>query len=170
MYSRECIVQSQCQAGIMCYFIGVLQQSCLVVGQVEARWSYRWDRVVLSQYENVLTHLEEMGANYGTSTGAKANGNKERFDKTMVGLLLAVEVTEILECLNKSLQKQTETIAYMKSAIDCVRFTVQGKRSETGFHVIFDKAVEMVESLGSESIQLPYQRPTNMLDRVDVKC
>ncbi|KAK0152297.1 Zinc finger MYM-type protein 1 [Merluccius polli] len=126
------------------------------------RWTVRGKAIkaVLSQYENVLTSLEEMGANTGT-TGAKANGLKEHFEKgkTVLGLILAIEVIEVLECLNKSLQKRTETITGMKSAIDCVRSTVQGKRSETSFQVLYDKAVEMVESLGIEPIQVPHQRP-----------
>ena len=126
------------------------------------RWTVRGPavRAVLSQYESVLTSLEEMGANSGTSTGAKANGLSERFQKgkTVLGLLLTLEVIEVLECLNKSLQKRTETISGMKIAIDCARSTIRAKRSETRFQQIFDKAVEMVDTLKIEPIQVPHQR------------
>lgn len=73
-----------------------------------------------------MTSLEETGANNGTSTGGKTNVLKECFEKgkTVLGLLLAVEVIEMLECLNKSPQKRTETIVGTKRAIDCVRSTV----------------------------------------------
>ena len=76
----------------------------------------------------------------------------------MLGLLLTLEVIEVLECLNKSLQKRTETISGMKIAIDCARSTIRAKRSETRFQQIFDKAVEMVDTLKIEPIQVPHQR------------
>lgn len=66
-----------------------------------------------------LVDSERESNQSSAGTGAKANELKERFEKgkTVPGLLLAVEVIEILECLNKSLQKQTETVAGRKSAI-----------------------------------------------------
>lgn len=75
-------------------------------------------RAVLSQYDSVLSSLEEFGAN-----NAKANGPRDRFEKgkTVLGLHLALEVIEVLEGLNNSLQKRTETVAGTMSAIGCVR-------------------------------------------------
>lgn len=48
---------------------------------------------VLTQYESVLSSLEEMASN-GPDTGVRANGLQERFEKgkTVLGLLLALEV------------------------------------------------------------------------------
>lgn len=111
------------------------------------------------QYENVLSSLEEMASN-GSDTGVRANGLRERFEKgkTVLGLLLALEVIGDLECLNKSLQKRTETISGMRSAIECITSTLQEKRSEESFQEVFDKAVAMVDSLGIEPIQIPHQR------------
>lgn len=125
------------------------------------RWTVRGNAVkaVLSQYESVLVSLEEMAAS-GSSSAAKANGLHDRFSKgkTVLGLLVALEVIEELECLNKSLQKRTATIAGMKEAIECVKSTLQGKRNEEKFQKVFDKAVEMVDSLELEPIQIPHQR------------
>ena len=64
----------------------------------------------------------------------------------MLGLLLVLEVIEELECLNKSLQRRTETIAGIRGTIECVRSTLQGKRNEESFQEVFDKAVAMVDS------------------------
>lgn len=74
---------------------------------------------MLSQYESVLTILEEMAAT-GSSTAARVNGLHERFEKgkTVLGVLLVLEVIEKLECLNKSLQKQIVTIAEMRSSMN----------------------------------------------------
>ena len=74
----------------------------------------------------------------------------------VIAFILPVEVIAVLECLNKSLQKWTETIAC--GAVYCVRSTVQVKRSETSFHAFYGKAVEMVEYLGIDPIQVPFQR------------
>lgn len=126
------------------------------------RWTVKGPaiRAVLSQYESVLSSLEEMGANNSTSSGAKANGLRERFEKgkTVLGLLLAVEIFEVLEVLNKSLQKRTETVSGMMDAVGHVRSTVRVYRSETRFQDIFNKAVEMIDSLEIEPIQVPHQR------------
>ncbi len=91
-------------------------------------------KAVLSQYETVLSSLEEMGSK-GSNTGVKANGLRERFEKgkTLLGLFWALEVIDELKCLNKSLQKWTETIAGMRSAIEWVRSTLQSKRNEKSF-------------------------------------
>lgn len=42
----------------------------------------------------------------------------------------------VCECLNTSLQKGTGTVAGMRSAIECVRSTVHGKRKKS-FHEVF---------------------------------
>ena len=76
----------------------------------------------------------------------------------MLGLLVASEVLGELECLNKSLQKQSQTIKGMQAGVDYVSSTLQEKRSEEKFAEVFEKAVLMVDSLGIEPIQLPYQR------------
>lgn len=125
------------------------------------RWTVRGKAVnsVLCQYDSVLSSLEEMASN-GSDTGVRANGLLDRFQKgkTVLGLLLASEVIGELECLNKSLQKQTQTIAGMQAAIEYVKSTLQGKRNKESFQDVFDKAVAMVDSLGIEPIQMPHQR------------
>lgn len=64
---------------------------------------------------------------------------------------------EVLEVLTKSLQKGTETVAGMMSVIGCVRDSLRANRSEARFREIFDKAEEMIDSLGTEPIQVPHQ-------------
>lgn len=92
------------------------------------RWLIRDKAIhgVLNQYSAVLTSLEEM-ASAPSDTGARANGLLDRFQqgKTVLGLMLAAEVTGELECLSKPLQNQTQTIAGMNAAVDCVRTMLQ---------------------------------------------
>ena len=63
-----------------------------------------------------------------SDSGSRANGLLERFlkGKTVLGLMVASEVLGELECLNRSLQKQSETIGGMQ-AVTYVSFTLQGK-------------------------------------------
>lgn len=95
------------------------------------RWTVRGQAVdtVLSQNEAVLCSLEEMSS-VGSQNGTRANGLLDRFQKgnTVLGLLVASEVLGELECLNKSLQKQSQTIKGMQAAVDYVSSTLQEKK------------------------------------------
>jgi len=123
---------------------------------------------VLSQYEAVLSTSEEM-ASVGSDTGTRANGLLDSFQKgkTVLGMLVASEVLGELECLNKSLQKQSQTISGMQAAVKYVRSTLQKKRNEEHFAEVFEKAESMADSLGIEPIQTPHQRnpPDRFTDR-----
>lgn len=57
----------------------------------------------------------------------KANGLLERFQKgeTVLGLTLANEITEELECLNISLRRRTRSIVGMLAAVECVKSSPQ---------------------------------------------
>lgn len=95
---------------------------------------------VLSQYKAVLTSLEEMAPTVSDS-GSSAS-----------------EVLGELECLNWSLQKQSETIGGMQAAVAYVSSTLQGKRTEEKFAEVFEKEVSKIEDLGIEPFQIPYLR------------
>lgn len=66
-------------------------------------------RSLLNQYQPVLLALEEMASGKSDSA-SRANGLLEGLQKgnVVLGLLLALEVTEELECLNKSLQSRSK--------------------------------------------------------------
>lgn len=87
---------------------------------------------VLRQYENVLTTLEEVASSNRSDSGTRAYGLLERFNKgkTIIWFTLASEVIGELVCLNKSLQKQTETVSGIREAIEYVRASLQSKRNE----------------------------------------
>lgn len=74
---------------------------------------------VLSQYEAVLCSWRKCPL-LVSQNGTRANGLLDRFQKgnTVLGLLVASEVLGKLECLNKSLQKQSQTIKGMQAAVD----------------------------------------------------
>ncbi|KAF3855519.1 hypothetical protein F7725_016242 [Dissostichus mawsoni] len=98
------------------------------------------------KYESVLLSLEDMAQTDASNTGVTARGLLERFGKGTVpvlGLMLATEVIQELECLNCTLQKQTETVSGMLSAADCVRT----KRTEEKFQEIYSQATEKIRML-----------------------
>lgn len=82
----------------------------------------------------------------------------ERFQKgnVVLGLLLALQVTQELECLNKSLQSRTQTIDGMLAAVTCVKDSIAEKRTQEKFQGIYDKASQMCETLSP--IEMPRVR------------
>ncbi|KAK9513193.1 hypothetical protein VZT92_026749 [Zoarces viviparus] len=95
-----------------------------------------------------------------SDSGPRANGLLERFleGKTVLGLLVDSEVLGELECLNGSLQKQSEMVGCMQAAVAYVTSILQEKRSDEKFQELFEKAEAMVEKLGLEPVQIPHQR------------
>ncbi|KAF3841502.1 hypothetical protein F7725_007364 [Dissostichus mawsoni] len=114
----------------------------------QTRWTTRTPAIwsVLRQCESVLLSLEDMAQTDASNTGVTARGLLERFGKGTVpvlGLMLATEVIQELECLNCTLQKQTETVSGMLSAADSVRT----KRKEEKFQEIYSQATEKIRML-----------------------
>lgn len=118
-------------------FKGLLARQTISEGQTKTvkplcptRWTVRGQAVdtVLSQYEAVLSTLEEM-ASVGSDSGTRANGLLERFQKgkTVLGLMVASDVLAELKCLNKSLQKQSQTISGMQAAVEYVSLALKKK-------------------------------------------
>lgn len=104
--------------------------------------------------------LEEMASSNKSDTGSRASGLLETFSKgkTVLGLMMGSEVIGELENLNKSLQKETQTICGMREALQYVRESLQAKRNEESFHHMFQKAEDMVSLLDIDPIEMPRQR------------
>lgn len=96
------------------------------------RWTVRTCAIHsrLDQYQPVLLALEEM-ASGKLDSATRANGLLERFQKgsVVLGLLLALEVTEELECLNKFLQSRSQTVNGMFASVTCVKDDIFHKRA-----------------------------------------
>lgn len=107
------------------------------------RWTVRTGAIhsLLNQYQPVLLALEEMASGKSDSA-SRTNGLLERLQKVNVvlGLLLALEVTEELECLNKSLQSRTQTVDGMLAAVTCIKESIANKRTHEKFQCIYNKA------------------------------
>ncbi|KAI4786533.1 hypothetical protein KUCAC02_037055 [Chaenocephalus aceratus] len=117
-------------------------------------------RSVLKQYESVLMALEEMASCSSPETSAKANGLHGTFLKgnTVLGLLMAEDLMGDLECLNTSLQLRKQTVSGMLEAVDHVKTSMQVKRMEEHFDVLFSKATAVATMLDPQPIQIPHLR------------
>ncbi|XP_069381427.1 zinc finger MYM-type protein 1-like [Paralichthys olivaceus] len=129
------------------------------------RWTVRTPAIhsVLRQYESVLTALEEMASSSSSETSAKANGLHGAFLKgnTVLGLVMAEDLMGDLECLNTSLQHRKQTVSGMLKAVDHVKTSMQEKRTEEHFDVLFSKATAMATKLDLQPIQMPHiRKPT----------
>lgn len=125
------------------------------------RWTVRTGaiRSLLNQYQSVLLSLEEMASGKSDSA-SRANGLLERLQKgnVVLGLLLALEVTEELECLNKSLQSRAQTVDGMLAAVTCVKESIAEKRTPEKFQSLYSKASQMCEKLNLSPIEMPRVR------------
>ena len=112
------------------------------------RWTVRNSAVigVLGQYQRVLSNLEEM-AKSTSKTASTASGLFELFNKgkTVLGLTLSSAVVGELECLNISLQKKTQTVSGIHAAVDHVRSSLKGKRNDTSYLALYEKATALVD-------------------------
>ncbi|KAJ8375927.1 hypothetical protein SKAU_G00065070 [Synaphobranchus kaupii] len=118
---------------------------------------------VLSQYESVLTALEEMASCSSSDTSTKANGLHGTFLKgnTVLSLVVAEDLMGDLECLNTSLQLRKQTVSGMLEAVDHVKTSMQDKRTEEHIDVLFAKATAMATKLDLQPIQMPHiRKPT----------
>ena len=125
------------------------------------RWTLRTGAIhsLLNQYQPVLLALEELVSGKSDSA-SRANGLLERLQKgnVVLGLLLALEVTEELECLNKSLQSLTQTVNGMLAAVTCVKESIAEKRTPDKFQSLYNKASQMCEKLYLSPIEMPRVR------------
>ncbi len=60
-----------------------------------------------------------------------------------------------LEVLNASLQKNTQTVEGMLSAVSLVQESLKSKRNTEHFEAVFKKAGDMCDNLSLETIVLP---------------
>lgn len=103
---------------------------------------------------------EDVSSSNRADVSTRASGLLETFSKwkTVLGLMLGSEVIGELEHLNKSLQKERQTISGMKEAAEYVNASLQSKRNEESFHSLLQNAEAMVSSLDLEMMQMPHQR------------
>jgi len=101
----------------------------------------------------VLNALDEMAAS-NSGSASRAEGLRVRLQQGNVvqGLLLALDVISELEVLNASLQKNTQTVEGMLSAVSLVQKRLKSKRNAEHFEAVFKEAGHMCDSLSLETI------------------
>ncbi len=122
------------------------------------RWTVRSPaiRAVLSQYGMVLNALDEMAAS-NSESASRAEGLRVRLQQgnVVLGLLLALDVISELEVLHASLQKNTQTVEGMLSAVSLVQESLKSKRNTEHFEAVCKEAGDMCDNLSLETIVPP---------------
>ena len=131
------------------------------------RWTVRTPaiRSVLNQYESVLTALEEMAlcSSKVSDPSTKARGFHAGFlrGNTLLGLVMAEDLMEDLECLNTSLQHSKQSVSGMLEAVEHVKTSMQDKRTEEHFDTLFAKTTARAREMDLLPIQMPHiRKPT----------
>lgn len=124
------------------------------------RWTVRSPAIhaVFRQYDTVLQSLDQMSAS-NSESASWAEGLHVRLQQgnVVLGLMLALDVISELEVLNASLQRSTQTVEGMVSAVFLVQESLRLKRKTEHFEAVFKKAEEMVEKLSLDPIALPHR-------------
>lgn len=76
--------------------------------------------------------------------------------QVLLGLFLASEDLQELECLKRSLQSKTVSVPGRLAAIDCVRKTIQVKRYDEKLNQIYTTVCEKIRELDIQTIQMPH--------------
>ena len=126
------------------------------------RWLTRLSAVtaLLDNYSDVLDALQKASAEFGTNTGSRANGLYTCLSsgKCVLGLLAALPLLKLLECLNRSLQSSNINVDGMLQSVRLVQEELANLREEDKFLNIFRQAEEMCDDLQLEAMQLPRKR------------
>lgn len=125
------------------------------------RWTVRSSAIskAVQQYESIIDALEEMSANTG-NVGSRASGLLTNFGKgsTFLGLLIALEITEQLENLNRALQGRQTTVSGTLQAVASVTEYLTTMRSDSAFRSFFSKAEKAQEDMDLDVIAAPRKR------------
>lgn len=137
------------------------------------RWLCRADaiRTILNQYEAVLDSLLHLSTSSVGDTGTKASGLYHHFNEEKMCLLLqiALNVFEILEQLNRSLQARSATISGMIEAVDVARSTLKKMRSDEAFADIRNNTATVAKKLDLKLLEKekPRRPPTRYTGTAD---
>ncbi len=104
----------------------------------------------------VLNALCEIAAS-NSESASRAEGLRVRLQQgnVVLGLLLALDVISELEVLHASLQKNTQTVEGMLSAVSLVQESLKSKRNTEHFEAVFKEAGDMCDNLSLETIVPP---------------
>ena len=100
---------------------------------------------VLDQFESVLECFDQLG-NSSTHVATRARGLQRQLlsGNTVLGLLMASEWLKPLECLNRSLQARSETVAGMIKSVNTVVEDLHQLRTDEGFDQILRAENELI--------------------------
>lgn len=96
------------------------------------------------------------------ASASRAEGLRVRLQQgnVVLGLLLALDVISEREVLNTGLQKKTQTMEGMLSAVSLVQDSLKSKRNTEHFEAVFKEAEDRCGNLSLEPIVPPRtQRP-----------
>lgn len=119
------------------------------------RWIYRKAQVeeIVKKYNIILDTLRELSEdNYDGSSGLLhcfSNG------LTYLGFVLAKDVIDLLELLNKSFQGRKKTLSGTVRSVQTVLDSLSNLRGEDKFTTIFNSCCDKIDELGLEPLALP---------------
>ncbi|XP_053323828.1 zinc finger MYM-type protein 1-like [Spea bombifrons] len=126
------------------------------------RWTVRVKSVkkVLDNYELILQTLEEFANSRGSGdVHSRARGLLQQFrqGKILLGLQISLTIMEILECLNKALQGNEQTISGLLASVQHTHDAIQKLRCDTSFERLLTANMHLVEKYQLKEVNVPRQ-------------
>jgi hypothetical protein len=126
------------------------------------RWLVRLPAIVavLTQYGSILTALAEAHDACSPEVASTASSLLCKFEDgtTLANLLMAKDIIEPLETLNRSLQSVRMTVAGMLEAVDVLNHQLLAFRTVSHFDEIFEDIEIQIARLDLEPVRLPRAR------------
>jgi len=126
------------------------------------RWLTRCSAVnsVVTQYQQVLSSLDEAESQMTAETGQRAKSLLVKFQlgATMMGLRMALPALQLLENLNRSLQDPSTCVGGMLHAVNKVQEELSELRTEVRFNVIYEEVLKSINEYDLMELKLPRRK------------
>ncbi|KAJ1185179.1 hypothetical protein NDU88_001973 [Pleurodeles waltl] len=123
-------------------------------------WTVRAKAIqkVMDNYEPILETLEQLSTSKSSGdVSARARGLPAHFQKgtTVLGLQIALQVLQLLECMNIALQGRQQTISGLLAAVNVAKSAILKLRSGESFNSLLSSTNHVTAKCHLNAIEVP---------------
>ncbi|KAJ1138377.1 hypothetical protein NDU88_004764 [Pleurodeles waltl] len=127
------------------------------------RWTVRVKAVqkVMDNYEPILETLEQLSTSKSSGdVSARARGLLAHFQRgtTVLGLQIALQILQLLECLNIAMQGRQQTISGLLAAVNVAKSAILKLRNDESFNSLIHSTNQMTSKYHLNAIEVPRLR------------
>ncbi|KAJ1089934.1 hypothetical protein NDU88_003074 [Pleurodeles waltl] len=124
------------------------------------RWTVRVKAVqkVMDNYEPILETPEQLSTSKSSGdVSARARGLLAHFQRgtTVLGLQIALQILQLLECLNIAMQGRQQTISGLLASVNVVKSAILKLRNDESFNSLIHSTNHMTSKYHLNAIEVP---------------